>query len=207
MLNNYLKNYELKDLLKLPGEGDRTHVEARVMTRHSVCGMSLMEATVEVGALLPPHVHQHSHQAVYVISGELNFNLGGPSGMTFTAPAGSYVIKPKRVVHSFWNTGTVDSTYIELTDNDLFEGFIESRQPGRLFEGVAEMRADWGQYVEPEQTLALLKQHGLTKIAQAGYDLRDTSTLKTILADAPPELVDAFRDAFGEDRVNAALGL
>lgn len=202
---NELRLYELQDLLKLPGEGDKTQVEARIMTRHSVCGMSLMEATVEPGALLPPHTHANSHQAVYVISGALGFNVGGPDGLTFDAPAGSYVIKPKRIVHSFWNLGSETVKYIELTDNDLFEGFIESRHEGDLFAGPAEMRMDWGQYVDLEMTIFFLAKYGLTKIAQAGYDLADAGVRKEILSNASPEILGALREAFGSEKIDKVL--
>ncbi|MEM7308115.1 MAG: cupin domain-containing protein [Planctomycetota bacterium] len=207
MTNNYLKLYSQEDLLKRPGEGDTTEVEARVMMRHSVVGMSLMEATVPPNGLLPPHTHQHSHQGMYLIKGDMWINLGGlgPDGMTFLAPEGSYILKPKRVVHSFWNLNDTTNTYIELTDNDLFEGFIESRRKGALFGGETEMRADWGQFVDTELMVEVLRKYKLTRIAQAGYELDTRAGIQRLLSELPPGMLDMVKEGFGADKVEQIM--
>lgn len=88
---NVKERFDLDRLCILPGKGEQSALEARNMVRFADAGMSLLEATVEPQQLLPPHTHMHTHQAVYIISGDLKFNLGGEHGFTFDAPQGSRV--------------------------------------------------------------------------------------------------------------------
>ena len=71
--------------------------------------------------LLAPHTHEHEAQLVYVITGELEFEVGGKDGLRFKAPAGSYVIKPVGIEHAFWNKGAIPARYIELSGKEHFE--------------------------------------------------------------------------------------
>ncbi|MEM6808027.1 MAG: cupin domain-containing protein [Pseudomonadota bacterium] len=167
------------------------------MIRCADAGMSLMEATVQPNSLLPPHTHMHTHQAVYVIKGHLTFNLGGDDGHTFEAPQGSYIIKPKRVSHSFWNTSDDVVTYIELSDNDLFEGFIDSYSDKDMFSAMGDANVDFGMFTDIEYAITLMKRHNLTRIEQFGLDFRDKEQIAEILGSAPGEVVEAFKSTFG----------
>jgi quercetin dioxygenase-like cupin family protein len=118
--------YKAEDLLRLPGQGEQrgdTIIKARAADLHGQFGIA--EAVIEPRMLIAPHSHQHEAQAVFVISGELEFEVGGEGGLRFTAPAGSYVIKPRRVMHTFWNEKDVPARYIELSGGHNFEDFIE----------------------------------------------------------------------------------
>ena len=64
---------------------------------------SVMQADIAPHQLLAPHTHLHEDQAVFVISGSLEFEVGGEGGTRFTANPGDYVIKPRHVMHCFWN--------------------------------------------------------------------------------------------------------
>src|SRR5215218_1289949 len=43
-----------------------------------------------------PHIHRHHEEAFYVLEGELTVRVGP---RTITAPAGSFVVVPRGVVH------------------------------------------------------------------------------------------------------------
>lgn len=205
MDKNVKERFDLNRLCVLAGEGEKTGLEVRQMIRCADAGMSLMEATVQPKSLLPPHTHMHTHQAVYIIKGALQFNLGGDDGYTFDAPQGSYIVKPKRVLHSFWNLSDEEVTYIELSDNDLFEGFVDSFSDKQMFTAMHDAHVDFGMFTDIEYAVKLMVRHKLTRIEQFGLDLRDTDQVKAILASAPGEVVDAFRSTFAP--VMAGLGL
>lgn len=116
-----------ENLLILPGAGVKsgTHLVTKVHARQLDNDYSVMQGVMKVGSLLAPHTHQHEDQVVFVLDGELVFEVGGEGGERFVAPAGSYVIKPRGHEHSFWNAGDEDVNYIELSGGPGFQGFVD----------------------------------------------------------------------------------
>jgi len=120
------KNYSVQDLLRLPGEGERINAMRIVARVSDLSGQfGIMETELSPKTMIAPHSHEHEAQAVYVISGELEFEVGGEGGLRFTAPAGSYIIKPRRIQHCFWNATDEPSRYIELSGSWGFEDFVD----------------------------------------------------------------------------------
>ncbi|MCB9793765.1 MAG: cupin domain-containing protein [Alphaproteobacteria bacterium] len=119
-------SYSVEDLLRLPGEGEQV-ADMNVKARASDLGgdFSIMEGRIAPYQLLTPHTHQREDQAVFVIEGELEFEVGGEGGLRFSAPAGSYVIKPRGVQHGFWNAKETPVRYIELSGRANFERFVD----------------------------------------------------------------------------------
>ena len=69
-------------LLTLPGEGEQLgDMTIKVNAANVGNAFSAMQNTLVPRSMVPPHVHQHQWQAVYVISGELYFEVGGPDGI------------------------------------------------------------------------------------------------------------------------------
>jgi mannose-6-phosphate isomerase-like protein (cupin superfamily) len=65
---------------------------------------SLHENTLPAGSPGPrPHIHHQHEEAFYVVEGELTIRVGA---RTITAPAGSFVVVPRGVVHQPSNPGT-----------------------------------------------------------------------------------------------------
>ena len=60
-----------------------------------------------------PHIHKHHADGFYVLSGELTFDLG-PEPMRVKAPAGTLVLIPQGVIHSFWNESGDETTYLNI---------------------------------------------------------------------------------------------
>jgi len=58
--------------------------------------------------LLSPHTHAHEDQVVYVI-------------------------KPRKVQHTFWNKKNTPVRYIELSGRDGFEKYVDSHQKGLMY--------------------------------------------------------------------------
>ena len=120
------KQYSVQDLLRLPGEGERVNEMVIKARANDLSGQfGIMETELGPKMMISPHHHEHEAQAVYVISGELEFEVGGDGGLRFTAPAGSYIIKPRRVQHCFWNATNEPARYIELSGGYGFEDFVD----------------------------------------------------------------------------------
>lgn len=151
--------------LKLPGEGEKTNSKMVIKARAAELegDFSVMEGVLAPGELLAPHVHDHEAQLLYVISGQMKFELGGKEGIQFLAPAGSYVIKPKGVMHAFWNDGDVPARYIELSGGSHFEHFVDSKSRGDLYAMTHAYEHGMTPYVK--DTLRLMGEHRLKSLA------------------------------------------
>ena len=153
--------------LLLPGEGEDSAGMLIKMRAHELGGaFSVMEAHVEPDQLLIPHTHDTADQAVFVIEGELIFEVGGEGGTVFAAPAGSYVKKPAGVSHGFWNKGAITARYIELSAGEAFEHFVDDadREP---LEASVTAPIEHGVTFHFERVPALMRAHGLTSLRGA----------------------------------------
>ena len=84
-----------------PGSGRRTgNVEFLALTDHTP-RFNLSVITMAPGRHgPPPHTHQNEDDAFYVLDGEITFVLGGEET---SAPAGTFVLVPPGVLHTFVN--------------------------------------------------------------------------------------------------------
>ena len=91
----------------LPGQGERieagpitTTVKATAETTGGA--FSLSEGTVPAGTSgPPPHAHRETTDTFYVLAGTLRVTVGD---RVVDVPAGSYILVPPGVVHTFANT-------------------------------------------------------------------------------------------------------
>lgn len=91
------------------------------------------EHPLEPGVLAaPPHEHANEDEISYVLEGEIGVMIGEE---VYRATAGSYVLKPRGVVHAFWNPGPEPARIIEIFSPAGFE---------RYFEGLAEILSAGG---------------------------------------------------------------
>jgi mannose-6-phosphate isomerase-like protein (cupin superfamily) len=81
-------------------------------------------APMSPGRWVAEHIHHREEEAWYVLSGALTFRIGG---QTVEAPAGTFVLVPRGIVHSFGNAGTSPATYLELFSPAGMEGYFEER--------------------------------------------------------------------------------
>ena len=108
------------------------------------------EHPLEPGILAaPPHTHAKEDEISYVLEGEIGVMIGEE---VYRAPAGSYVLKPRGVVHAFWNPGPEPARIIEIFSPAGFE---------RYFEGLAE-RISAGGPPDIPRLEELAAQYGLT---------------------------------------------
>jgi mannose-6-phosphate isomerase-like protein (cupin superfamily) len=96
--------------------------------------LDLTEARYATGEQGPePHVHRRHADAFYVLEGELVFRLG-PDGERVQAPAGTLVLVPENVIHSFANEGDADARY------------LNAHAPSMGFADSLRVRRDGGEY-------------------------------------------------------------
>lgn len=124
--------------------------------------VAILEGTVQPGEFIPPHTHSREDEVSCVIRGEVTFRVGVD---TFTARAGSYVVKPREIVHAFWNASSEPAVIVEVISPGAFEEFFDAF--GELPEGPERMAAmvalqrRFGMSIDTDLAGALAREHGL----------------------------------------------
>jgi len=98
------------------GEGETiTHESSRfVQIKASLEYLALTDNRYGAGERGPaPHVHREHADCFFVLGGELGFELGAECERV-TASAGSFVMVPPGVVHTFGNEGPADADFLNL---------------------------------------------------------------------------------------------
>ncbi len=125
----------------LPGEGE--HIEAGTSTAVMKAtaemtggAFSMSEATIPAGMHgPPPHAHRETTDAFYVLEGILHVTVGDRE---IDAPAGSFIVVPPGVMHTFANTSEVPVRFLNINTpggwehylRDLAEAMHSGTMPG-----------------------------------------------------------------------------
>lgn len=158
-------NPTVQDLLVLPGEGKMIdNVQIAIGSEDTGGHFSAMKVALAPYQLLAPHSHDREDQAVYVISGELEFEVGGADGLRFTVPAGSFVRKPAGIEHSFWNATDTPCEYIELSAGERFQQMVEATEQGAIRASIGSKKK-YGVDVNAKRIPGMMARHGLTSVA------------------------------------------
>ena len=163
-----MANLDASDLVVLPGAGEQTSADMVMIYRSAKLAghFSIMEGEVRPRELLAFHTHANEDQHMYIMEGELHFEVGGADGIRFTAGAGCHVLKPRGISHGFWNLGTTTARYVETSTESGFEKFVDSRSEG-LGSMVSSGQSELGMSFETERALEVMKEFGLTGLAGA----------------------------------------
>jgi quercetin dioxygenase-like cupin family protein len=136
-----------------PGEG-RVTVEGPVGVIEKIHGrrtngvISIVEHPIAPGVLVPPHVHSEFDEWSYVLEGRVGARIGDEE---FTGGRGSYILKPRGIMHTFWNAGPDAARLLEIITPAGFEDF---------FADFGEMLRTGG--FDPARMAALAANHGTT---------------------------------------------
>ena len=106
----------MKPIVLLPGEGEAASLGAttvRFLAQHvDDEALSVTEAALAPGFPgLVPHAHEHTYDCFYILEGTVAFLLAGEE---ISAPAGSFVLVPPGVVHTFSNPGHEPARILNL---------------------------------------------------------------------------------------------
>lgn len=84
--------------------------------------VSLVEHTLAAGLLgAPPHRHVREDETSCVLEGELTVQIGGEVAVV---RAGEIVVKPRGVMHTFWNAGLEPVRFLEVISPGGFEEYF-----------------------------------------------------------------------------------
>jgi len=163
----HTNTYDAESCVIRPGEGEKVDsgMVLKIRARDMDGYFSMMEGCLQPKQLLAPHTHLRETQAVYVIRGELEFEVGGEGGLRFTAGTGSYIIKPKGVEHSFWNASDEPVPYIELSTGQNFESFQVSTNQANKVRVSREAASKFDMKIHVERIPKMLRDHGLTSVS------------------------------------------
>jgi len=129
-----------------PGEGETIsdRAERNVVVK---CDHELVDVTwtrYEPGERGPdPHIHRQHADAWYVLEGELTFGVGPGGEKLHRAPAGTVVLVPAGVIHTFRNDGPATARFLNVHAPSM--GFAES-----LRHAVAGTGFQWDSFDPPE---------------------------------------------------------
>lgn len=138
-------------------------VGSRVTVRGADTGgaMAVVEQILQPKRLIPPHTHANDVW-VYVLSGETGVLVGDAVA---TGRSGSWLLKPREVVHAMWNPGPEPARIVEVLTPAGSEGFFD--EVGGLAEsddaGFAVLCARYGIRFLPDSawTAELRARYGL----------------------------------------------
>jgi quercetin dioxygenase-like cupin family protein len=145
----------------VPGVG----VIFKIDGRDSGGGVAIIEHPFEVGALVPPHIHNLEDEFSIVLEGEIGFRS---EDQEVVLGPGGYIIKPRGEVHAMWNAGKRPARMIEVISPAGFEDFFREfadmtdvRVPG--FDEVAELAARYQlPFANPAWLPDVIKRYSLT---------------------------------------------
>jgi quercetin dioxygenase-like cupin family protein len=126
--------------------------------------ISIVEHPVGARAIVPPHVHQDHDEWSYILEGRIGARVGDDE---FIAEAGSYILKPRRIPHVFWNPGDDPARILEIITpsglEEMFARFGELGARGELTpETMGETAAQYGSTMFMDWLPDLMGRYGLT---------------------------------------------
>lgn len=103
----------------------------KVRDKYTADAYSVHDNIIPPGSPGPrPHIHRDYEEAFYVLEGELTMRVGS---RTITAPAGSFVVVPRGIVHQSSNRGTQQTRVLLIFSpagmDHFFEEAAERRMP------------------------------------------------------------------------------
>jgi mannose-6-phosphate isomerase-like protein (cupin superfamily) len=158
----------LPTIVMKPGEGRSVslggmEVVFKVSGADTGGAFAVVEHPIEPGRLVLPHVHLHEDEYSYVLEGTIGARVGDHE---VVAGSGSYVIKPRRLMHTFWNTGPGPARLLEVIAPAGFEAYFmelaEAGDPGRR----QELAAKYGVTYSSDWVAELISRYNLKLLGQ-----------------------------------------
>ncbi|HZC34654.1 MAG TPA: cupin domain-containing protein [Chthoniobacterales bacterium] len=133
----------------------------KVSGAHTGGAFAVVEHPIEPGRLVLPHVHHREDEYSYVLEGTIGARVGDHE---IIAGPGSYVMKPRGLMHTFWNAGPGPARLLEVIAPAGFETYFielaEAGDPGRRQELAAKYAVtyslDWVAKLSSKYNLKLL---------------------------------------------------
>jgi mannose-6-phosphate isomerase-like protein (cupin superfamily) len=124
---------------------------------------AVVEHPIEPGRLVRPHVHRHEDEYSYVLEGTIGARVGDRE---IVAGRGSYVVKPRGLMHTFWNPGPGPARLLEVIAPAGFEAYFvelaEAGDPGRR----PELAAKYGVTYSSDWVAELVSRYNLKLVGE-----------------------------------------
>jgi mannose-6-phosphate isomerase-like protein (cupin superfamily) len=109
-----------------PGEGRSVWlggmgVEFKVSGADTGGAFAVVEHPIEPGRLVLPHVHLREDEYSYILEGTIGARVGDHE---VVAGPGSYLIKPRGLMHTLWNAGPGPARLLEVIAPAGFEAYF-----------------------------------------------------------------------------------
>src|SRR5690348_2514581 len=119
---------------------------------------AVVEHPIDPGRLVLPHVHLHEDEYSYVLEGTIGAKVGGHE---VAVGPGSSLIKPRGLMHTFWNAGPGPARLLEVIAPAGFEAYFielaEAGGPGRR----QDLAAKYGVTYSSEWVAGLISKYNL----------------------------------------------
>jgi mannose-6-phosphate isomerase-like protein (cupin superfamily) len=128
-------------------------------------GFSLVEHIVPPKSLgAPPHAHRNEDEYSYILEGELGVEVGEE---TVLLTPGDFIVKPRGIMHAFWNPGDAPARLLEIISPAGFEGYFAELdrciQPDGTWDmaGIMAVAATYELTFDLGRIPELMQRHGL----------------------------------------------
>ena len=129
----------------------------------------IIEHTLEGRSLgAPMHKHTREDEISYVIEGQLSVIQNGEVQV---AGPGQFIVKPRNIFHTFWNSGEQRIRFIEFIVPGNFQYYFAEMAPYLLpgqppqMDKVRETAAKYGLIVDPYAADEIVKQYELKPLS------------------------------------------
>jgi quercetin dioxygenase-like cupin family protein len=131
---------------------------------------SIVEHPIDPGVLVPPHTHTREDEFSYVLEGEVGARIGD---QVLQATPGCYIVKPRGVLHTFWNAGPQPARLLEIISPAGFEKFfmeladLLGGDGPPDFEKIAQLGNRYGQTYDMNWVPELTAKYNLKLLGEA----------------------------------------
>jgi quercetin dioxygenase-like cupin family protein len=126
---------------------------------------AIVEHPLAPGTLAAPmHTHTREDEFSFVIEGEVGVRFGDRE---MVATAGSYIVKPRGIPHTFWNAADRPARLLEIISPAGFEGYFRElagilAQGGEPdFGAIMALAGRYGLEMHPESIGEISAKHGV----------------------------------------------
>ena len=139
----------------------------KIFGRETGDALAVVEHPIDPRRLVPPHTHADVDEYSYVLEGEIGARIGD---RVISASRGTYVLKPRGIMHTFWNATDRPARILEILSPAKFERFFE--EMGELVKSHSPET--------PEKLAALASVHGATMSMDWVAELKSAYGLKLV---------------------------
>ncbi|MEO6797135.1 MAG: cupin domain-containing protein [Candidatus Dormibacter sp.] len=144
-------------------------VDFKIFGSETGGSLAVVEHPVAPHRLIPPHTHADTDEYSYVLEGEIGARIGD---RILTATVGTYVLKPRGIMHTFWNATDKPARILEILSPAAFEKFFEEmgdlvKNPGpETPERLAALAARHHNVLSMDWVPALKEAYGLKLLGE-----------------------------------------